>query len=122
RAMAATDAGGRWIRIVSFVLKQQPLAIDRAGTFDGDIVGVDRVDEADVAVVGRGIAVEWYGVDVMVLLAVAGAEQRAAGGNVQGDVALQLDHADLEDAARDEHGAAAIFETGIDCRLDRKST
>ena len=94
------------------------LAVDRAGAFDGDVLGVDGEDEPDVAVAERGVAVQRDGVAGVVLLAVGAAEQLASGGDVQGDVALQFDGADDEHAGGDEHRAALVAIAGVDRGLD----
>ena len=86
--MGAAEAGGRR-SAAARAAELRALAVDRAGAFDRDVARLDGEDECPVAVVERGIALQRNGVDGVILLAVGAAEQRAAGGDVQGDVALQ---------------------------------
>ena len=55
----------------------------------------------------------------MILLAVAAAQQRAACGDMQGDVALQLHRADDECSGGNQHRSSAIGGAGVDGCLER---
>ena len=54
----------------------------------------------------------------VVFRAVVGAEERALGGDVEGDVALDLNGSDGEDASRDEDGSALVLVTSVNRGLD----
>ena len=90
------------------------VAVDRARPFHSHVFRVDGIDQAHISVPQRGIAAERHGVHVVVLLAVGGAQQRSVGRDAQRDVALELDHADDEDACRHQHDSAPIAGAGID--------
>jgi hypothetical protein len=56
-------------------MELRTLAVDRAGTFNDDILLIDGEEESPVAIVESGIASEWDGIDRMVVGAVATSEE-----------------------------------------------
>ena len=117
--VGAAEAGGRR-NSAARRAELCTLAVDGAGAFDCEVARLDGEDEGPVAVVKGGIALQWNGVDGVILLAVGAAKQGAAGGDVQSDVALHLDGADDEDAGGDDHRAALIAIARVDRGLQRR--
>ena len=95
--------------------RNRPLRLQAAYDVVADQYGEEK---AHVAVAKSGVSGERDGVGGAVLLAVGAAEEFALGGDVQGDVAFELDGADDEDAGGNEDGAALVFVASVDGGLE----
>ncbi len=96
------------------------LAVNRARPLDGDVLGVDGINQSDVSVSQRRIAGQRHGVHVVILFAIGGAEQSSARRDVQRHVAFQFNHADDKHARGHENRAALVMMTRINRRLHRR--
>ena len=88
------------------------MAVDGASPFDGDVVGVDRVKQHDISVRRRNAFARG------IMIGIAAAQQAAGGGDVQCDVALQLNGADNKVAGWDQDSTTFILGAGVDGGLN----
>ncbi len=117
-AVAAKSAGRR--DAARGRMKLRALAIDRAGTFHGDVDRIHSENEGPVSVFQSGIAVKRDGVDGVILLAVGAAQQFSASCYTQSDIASEFERADEECARRNQDNAAALAMAFIDGGLHRR--
>jgi hypothetical protein len=101
-------------------MKLLALAVDCAWALHSYILCVDCEDEGPVAVVQGRIAAERDGVYGMILFSIGAAQQLARCRNVQSDIALEFESADMKIARRHKNCSAAIPMAGVDGCLDRQ--
>lgn len=118
RTLRAAASGGRGNAALR-TAELRALAVDGARSFDGDVLGIDREDQSDIAVAERRVPSERNRIGRVILLAIGGAQQLSLCCDVQRDIALHLDDANNEHTGRHEHCAALILVARIDRRLDR---
>src|SRR5690348_11242314 len=107
RALAAASSRRRR-NTAAGTVKFSPLAVDRSRPFDGDIFGIHRKDQPNIAVAESGVTAERNVIGGAVLLAVGAAEELAVRSDVQRDIAFHLDRADNKYTRGDQHGSSLV--------------
>lgn len=112
-----TSQAAWWWSSANWRVKLRALAVDRSLAFDGDVRCVDGEEKRPVPVNQCRVAAEWDCVDRVILSSVRTAKKFPSGGDMQCDVALELDRSYLKGPGRNQHGSSAILMTGIDGSL-----
>src|SRR5690348_1488280 len=113
------SAARRRRNAASGTMKLEALPIHGSRTLDRKVIGLNREDQPDVAIIERRVSAQRNCIGCVILLAICASEQLPLSGDVQRHVTLHLNRADHKYTRGHENRSTLVLVAGIDRRLDR---